>query len=205
MRAGKLLWDGLFVIRPLYDWTMRLAGHRHAMWAMGSISFIESSVFPVPPDALLMPMVLARRDRAWAIAAVCTIASVLGGAFGYMIGYFLWDAIGQQVMSLYGYTDKMEQFTALYNEWGFWIVAGAGFTPFPYKVITIASGVTHLDFAVFMIASAVSRGARFFLVAGLLWYFGPPIRTFIEKNLGILATAFFLLLLGGFVAVRYMV
>lgn len=205
MRAGKLLWGGLSVIRPLYDWTMRLAGHRHAMWAMGFISFIESSVFPVPPDALLMPMVLARRDRAWAIAAVCTIASVVGGAFGYMIGYFLWDAIGQQVMNLYGYTDKMDQFAALYNEWGFWIVAGAGFTPFPYKVITIASGVTHLDFAVFMIASIVSRGARFFLVAGLLWYFGPPIRTFIEKNLGILATAFFLLLLGGFVAVRYMV
>ena len=191
------------MIRPLYDWTMRLAGHRHAMWAMGFISFIESSIFPVPPDALMMPMVLARRDKAWQIAAVCTIASVIGGLFGYMIGYFLWDAIGQQVMDFYGYAAKMDEFAALYNEWGFWIVAGAGFTPFPYKVITIASGLTQLDLAVFMVASVVSRGARFFLVAGLLWYFGPPIRVFIERNLGLLATAFFALLLGGFAAVRY--
>ncbi|KJB95214.1 membrane protein YqaA with SNARE-associated domain [Skermanella aerolata] len=191
------------MIRPLYDWTMRLAGHRHAMWAMGFISFIESSIFPVPPDALMMPMVLARRDKAWRIATVCTLASVVGGLFGYMIGYFLWDTIGQQVMDFYGYAAKMEEFAALYNEWGFWIVAGAGFTPFPYKVITIASGVTHLDLAVFMVASVVSRGARFFLVAGLLWYFGPPIRVFIEKHLGLLASAFFALLLGGFAAVRY--
>jgi membrane protein YqaA with SNARE-associated domain len=182
---------------------MRLAGHRHAMWAMGFISFIESSIFPVPPDALMMPMVLARRDNAWRIASVCTIASVIGGLFGYMIGYFLWDVIGQQVMDFYGYAAKMDAFAALYNEWGFWIVAGAGFTPFPYKVITIASGLTQLDLAVFMVASVVSRGARFFLVAGLLWYFGPPIKVFIEKNLGLLATAFFLLLLGGFAAVRY--
>jgi membrane protein YqaA with SNARE-associated domain len=182
---------------------MRLAGHRHAMWAMGFISFIESSIFPVPPDALMMPMVLARRDKAWQIAAVCTIASVIGGLFGYMIGYFLWDAIGQQVMDFYGYAAKMDEFAALYNDWGFWIVAGAGFTPFPYKVITIASGLTQLDLAVFMVASVVSRGARFFLVAGLLWYFGPPIRVFIEKNLGLLASAFFALLLGGFAAVRY--
>ncbi|HYI70680.1 MAG TPA: YqaA family protein [Skermanella sp.] len=191
------------MIRPLYDWTMRLAGHRHAMWAMGFISFIESSIFPVPPDALMMPMVLARRDKAWRIATVCTLASVVGGLFGYMIGYFLWDAIGQQVMDFYGYAAKMEDFAALYNEWGFWIVAGAGFTPFPYKVITIASGLTHLDLAVFMAASVISRGARFFLVAGLLWYFGPPIRVFIEKHLGLLASAFFALLLGGFAAVRY--
>ena len=191
------------MIRPLYDWTMRLAGHRHAMWAMGFISFIESSIFPVPPDALMMPMVLARRDKAWRIATVCTLASVVGGLFGYMIGYFLWDAIGQQVMDFYGYAAKMDQFAALYNEWGFWIVAGAGFTPFPYKVITIASGLTQLDLAVFMAASVISRGARFFLVAGLLWYFGPPIRVFIEKHLGLLASAFFALLLGGFAAVRY--
>jgi membrane protein YqaA with SNARE-associated domain len=195
--------NGLPVIRPLYDWTMRLAGHRHAMWAMGFISFIESSIFPVPPDALMMPMVLARRDKAWRIATVCTLASVVGGLFGYMIGYFLWDVIGQQVMDFYGYASKMEDFAALYNEWGFWIVAGAGFTPFPYKVITIASGLTQLDLAVFMAASVISRGARFFLVAGLLWYFGPPIRVFIEKHLGLLATAFFALLLGGFAAVRY--
>ncbi len=191
------------MIRPLYDWTMRLAGHRHAMWAMGFISFIESSIFPVPPDALMMPMVLARRDKAWRIATVCTLASVVGGLFGYMIGYFLWDAIGQQVMDFYGYAAKMDEFAALYNEWGFWIVAGAGFTPFPYKVITIASGLTQLDLAVFMAASVISRGARFFLVAGLLWYFGPPIRVFIEKHLGLLASAFFALLLGGFAAVRY--
>jgi membrane protein YqaA with SNARE-associated domain len=193
------------MIRRLYDWTMRLAGHRHANWTLALVSFAESSFFPVPPDALLIPMVLANRAKAWWIATICTLASVLGGLAGYMIGYFLWETIGRGIVELYGYASQFEQFKNLYEEWGFWIVAGAGFTPFPYKVITIASGVAELSLAVFMIASVVSRGARFFLIAALLWRFGPPMRDFIERNLAWLATAFFALLLGGFVALRYVV
>lgn len=192
------------MLQRLYDWTMRLAAHPHALWALAMISFIESSVFPIPPDVLLIPMVLAARERAWVIAGVCTIASVLGGMAGYGIGYFLFVEIGQPVLEFYGYIDKFEEFQARYNEWGAWIVAGAGFTPFPYKVITITSGVTQLDFWVFNIASVLSRGARFFLVAGLLWYFGPPIRVFIEKNLGLLTVVFFALLFGGFLAAKYL-
>jgi membrane protein YqaA with SNARE-associated domain len=165
---------------------MRLAAHRHALWALAMISFIESSVFPIPPDILLIPMVLAARDQAFRIAAVCTVASVLGGLGGYGIGYFLYESIGQPLIAFYGYADKF-----------------SGLTPFPYKVITIASGVTALDPVVFTVASVVSRGIRFFLVAWLLWRFGAPIRVFIEKNLGILATVFFVLLLGSFVLVRY--
>ena len=191
------------MIRRLYDWTMSLAAHRQALWALAAISFIESSVFPIPPDIILIPMVLAAREQAWKFALVCTISSVLGGLAGYGIGFYLFDALGMPLLEFYGYGDKFSQFQSYYNEWGAWIVGGAGLTPFPYKVITIASGVTALDPVVFSIASILSRGARFFLVAGLLWYFGEPIRIFIEAHLGKLATAFFVLLLGGFVAIKY--
>ncbi len=192
------------ILRRLYDWALARAGSKHALPSLFGISFIESSVFPIPPDVLILPMVLARRDRAWIIATVATVGSVLGGLAGYAIGYFFFEAIGEQILAFYGYLSKFKEFTAYYNEWGAWIVAGAGFTPFPYKVITIASGVTKLDFAVFMIASLVSRGARFFLLAGLLWWFGPPIRRFVEAYLPQLTLLFFLLLVGGFVALKYL-
>jgi membrane protein YqaA with SNARE-associated domain len=182
---------------------MALAAHRHALLALAAVSFIESSVFPIPPDVLLIPMVLAARDRAWLIATVCTVASVVGGMFGYAIGYFLFEQIGRPIVEFYGYEDQFGEFTRLYNEWGMWIVAGAGFTPFPYKVVTIASGVTHLDLMTFTIASVVSRGARFFLVAALLWRFGPPMKAFIENNLAALSVAFFAMLFGGFLAAKY--
>lgn len=188
----------------LYDRTMALAGHRHALWALAIVAFIESSIFPVPPDVLIIPMVLATRERAWQIAAVATAASVTGGLLGYAIGAGLFEAVGRPLIEFYGYAESFQAFRARYNDWGAWIVAGAGFTPFPYKVITIASGVVHLDPVVFVVASALSRGARFFLVAGLLWWFGPPIRGFIEKNLPLLAALFFLALFGGFLAVRYL-
>ncbi len=191
------------MLRRLYDWAMDLAGHRHALWALAAVAFIESSVFPVPPDILLIPMVLAARERAWRIAAVTTVASVVGGGLGYLIGAALFETVGRPLLEFYGQMESFQEFQALYNEWGAWIVAGAGFTPFPYKVITIASGVADLDPVVFMAASAVSRGARFFLVAALLWKFGPPIRTFLEKHLPLLAGLFFVLLFGGFLAIRY--
>ena len=192
------------MLRRLYDWTMGLAGHRHALPALALVSFIESSLFPVPPDILIIPMVLAARSRAWRIAVVATVASVLGGLLGYAIGAGLYETVGRPVLDFYGYAEKFEGFRDAYNEWGAWIVAGAGFTPFPYKVITIASGVTGLDLVVFMLASLISRGARFFLLAALLWYFGPPIRRFIEANLPLLATLFFILLFGGFLVARYL-
>ena len=192
------------MLRGLYDWTMGLAAHRHAMWALALVAFVESSVFPIPPDVLIIPMVLAARDKAFRIALVATVASVLGGALGYLIGYLLYDSLGQPILEFYGYAEKFEEFQARYNEWGAWIVAMAGMTPFPYKVITIASGVTALDPMVFAVASLLSRAARFFLVAGLLWYFGEPIRRFIEARLGLLTVVFFLLLFGGFVVARYL-
>jgi membrane protein YqaA with SNARE-associated domain len=169
------------------------------------VSFAESSVFPIPPDVLLIPMVLADRAKAWLIATVCTIGSVLGGLAGYAIGYFLFETVGQPVLELYGYMDKFAHVREVFREWGFWFVFTAGFTPIPYKVITIASGVMTLNPVVFLIASAVSRGGRFFMASALLWYFGPPIRRFIEGNLRLLSVVFVVLLFGGFVAIRYVV
>lgn len=189
------------MLRGLYEWTMDLAAHRHARWGLALVAFVESSVFPIPPDVALIPMILARRDQAWAYALICTIASVIGGAFGYAIGYFLYDTLGLSILNFYGYTQAFESFAARYNEWGIWIVLIAGFTPFPYKVITIASGVTGLSFPVFMLASLVSRGARFFIVAGLLYWFGAPIKSFIEKYFGILSIVFMVLLIGGFLLI----
>ncbi|HEX6103631.1 MAG TPA: YqaA family protein [Alphaproteobacteria bacterium] len=192
------------MFQRLYDRTMSLASHRHAMRVLAVISFAESSFFPIPPDAMLIPMVLAHRDRAWAMAAVCTIASVLGGILGYVIGYFLFEAVGRPILDFYGYQDEFQRFADAYNEWGLWIILIKGLTPIPYKLVTIASGVAHFDPTVFILASIATRGARFFLVAALLRRFGPPIRTFVEKNLTAVATAALLLIVGGFVAVKYL-
>ncbi len=192
------------MLRSVYDWTMNFAAHRNALWALFIISFIESSVFPIPPDILLIPMILASREKAWKIALVCTIGSVLGGIAGYGIGFFLFEQFGRPLLEFYGKAGKFTEFQEMYNAWGAWVVAMAGLTPFPYKVITIASGVTALNLGTFIIASVVSRGIRFFLEAWLLWYFGDPIRDFVEKYLGILVTGGFAVLLGGFVAVKFL-
>ena len=191
------------MLKRLYDWTMDFAAHPHALWALFAVSFIESSFFPIPPDILIIPMVLAAREKAWKIAAVATVGSVLGGLAGYGIGYFLYESVGRPVLDFYGYGAKFATFQEMYNEWGAWIVAGAGLTPFPYKVITIASGVTALDITTFTLASVGSRGLRFFIEAALLWRFGSPIRDFIEKYLGWLVTVGFVVLLGGFVAIKF--
>jgi membrane protein YqaA with SNARE-associated domain len=190
------------MLRPLYDWTLRLAAHRNAAWALGGVSFVESSFFPIPPDTLLIPMVLAKRAKAWAYATICTVTSVLGGVAGYLIGYFLFDVIGEPLLAFYGYGGKFQDFAARYNEWGAWIVFIAGVTPFPYKVITIASGVTHLNIFVFILASIAARAARFYAVAGLLYLYGPAVRNLIERRLGLIATLAVALLLGGFLLIR---
>lgn len=191
------------MLRRLYDWTMSLAAHRQAPRALAGVSFAESSFFPIPPDILLIPMVIAERHRAWLFATICTVASVLGGLLGWVIGAFLFEQVAQPILQVYGYADKFAEFAARYNEWGAWIVFIAGLTPFPYKVITIASGATGLSLPIFIVASILSRGLRFFAVAGLLYWLGPPIRDFIERRLGLVFTAFVVLLLGGFVVARY--
>lgn len=192
------------MIRSLYDRTMRLAGHRHAMPALAVVSFVESSFFPIPPDALMIPMILARPARAWLVALVALVASVLGGLLGYAIGAFAFNEIGQPILASLGKADAMAEFSTRFNDFGFWAVLIAGVTPFPYKVITIMSGWTGMPIATFVLTSILARGLRFFIVAGLLWKFGAPVRDFIERRLGLLFTLFIGLLLGGFLLVRYL-
>lgn len=190
------------MLRRLYDWTLSWAAHPRALWVLAIISFVESSVFPIPPDILLIPMVIAAPSRAWLIAGVCTVASVLGGLLGYAIGFFAWEALGQPILTALGKAENFDVFSAQYNEWGAWAVLFAGVTPFPYKVITIMSGFTQLSLPVFIFASIIARGLRFFIVAGLLWKFGAPMRTFVEQRLGLMFTIFCVLLIGSFAALR---
>jgi membrane protein YqaA with SNARE-associated domain len=191
------------MLRRLYDWTMSLAAGRHAPTALAAVSFAESSFFPIPPDVMLIPMVVARRGRAWRFATICTIASVVGGVFGYLIGAVLFDPVARPILELYGYAEEFAEFQQVFNHWGLLIVFIAGFTPFPYKVITIASGLVGVALLPFIAASIVSRAARFFIVAGLLYAFGPPIKEFIEKRLGLMTVLFTALLVGGFIAVKF--
>lgn len=193
------------MLRGLYDWTMRMAAHERAPLALFSIAFIESSFFPIPPHAMLVPMILADRTKAWRFATITTVASVLGGVAGYCIGYFLYESVGRRLLEFYGYAEKFATFAGWYNEYGAWIVYIGGVTPFPYKVITIASGVTQLDFIVFTVASILARATVFFGIAALLHWFGPPIRAFIEQRLGLVATVFTVLLFAGFAAVKLFV
>ena len=191
------------MLRRLYDWIMALAESPKALWAMAAVSFTESSFFPIPPDPMLVPMVLANRRRAFLIATVCTIASVLGGIVGYYIGHsFEW--LAQWIISIYAKPDSMANLQAWYAEYGLWVILVKGLTPIPYKLVTIWSGLMGFDLKVFIAASVVTRGARFFLVATLLYFFGEPIRAFIEKRLTLVTTLFFVVLVGGFVALRYL-
>jgi len=192
------------MLNRLYDRTLALADHPRAMWALALVAFIESSVFPIPPDVLMIPMILARPNRAWAIAGVALIASVLGGLLGYAIGAFAYEGIGQPILAAMGKGDAMEQFNARFNDFGFWAVLAAGVTPFPYKVITIMSGWTGMPILTFVATSILARALRFFVLAGLLRTFGAPIRTFIESRLNLLFTVFVVLLVGGFLLVKYL-
>ncbi|MEX2517776.1 MAG: YqaA family protein [Paracoccaceae bacterium] len=192
------------MLRRLYDWTIAFAESPHAIWALAIVSFIESSVFPIPPHALLIPMVIAR-PASWAkFAFVCSVASVLGGVLGYALGSFAFDSIGGPVLEFYGYAERFDLFAARYNEYGAWAVLFAGLTPFPFKIITILSGATALNFPIFLLASVIARFAIFFAIAALLWKIGPPIRVFIEKRLGLITTIFMILLFGGFAAAKYL-
>ena len=192
------------MLRPLYDWTMRLAEHPRALWVLAIISFVESSIFPIPPDVLMIPLILAAPHRAWLIALVATVSSVLGGIAGYAIGALAFEQLGQPILEALGKGEAAEAFNTRFNDFSFWAVLGAGITPFPYKVITIMSGWTGMPLATFIVTSIIARGLRFFIVAALLWKFGAPVRDFIERRLGLVFTAFFALLIGGFLVLWYL-
>ena len=192
------------MLKRLYDWLIRLASGPHAMLALAAVSFAESSFFPLPPDILLIPMALAQPRRAWWIATVCTLASVAGGFLGYAIGYYLFDAIGRPVLEFYGAMGRYEALKQAFDDYGAWIIIIKGMTPIPYKLVTIASGVAHFDLATFAIASLISRSLRFYLLAALLWAFGDTIRDFIERRLMLVTSTFIVVLVGGFVILRYL-
>lgn len=191
------------MLRRLYAWVMLQAEHPRAMWILQVITFLESSIFPIPPDPLMIPLMLARRQQAFRIAAICTVVSVIGGFAGYAIGMFLWETVGLWVFQTYNLMDKFEATKAGFDEYGAWIIIAKGMTPIPYKLLTIAAGVFKFNLLTFTIASVVSRGIRFFLLATLLYFYGPPIREFIEKRLEILTLGFMVLLVGGFLLFKY--
>jgi membrane protein YqaA with SNARE-associated domain len=192
------------MLKRLYEWTLEKAGHRHAERWLGAISFMESSFFPIPPDIMLIPMCLAKPERAFRYALICTIASVLGALLGYAIGYFLFETVGQAILGFYGLTESFETFRQQFLEQSWVIVLLAGFTPLPFKVITIAAGVTAMPLYVLIFAAVIARSARFFLVAALLWKFGEPMKRIIDRHFGLLTTLAGILLVGGFIAVRYL-
>jgi membrane protein YqaA with SNARE-associated domain len=193
------------MLRRLYDWCIAAAGKPHASWIMGAVSFVESSVFPVPPDVMLIPLSLARPDRAYFYATLCTVTSVAGGVLGYVIGAYLYDSVGLWLMQIYGYGDKIEAFREAYAEWGAWIIVLKGMTPIPYKIVTIASGFAAYPILPFILLSFIARGMRFYLVAFLLHRYGPRAREIIEKRLGFWTTVGALVVIVGFVVAVFLV
>lgn len=185
------------MLQKTYDWMMEKAAHRHAVWWLAAISFIESSIFPIPPDLMLIPMVLAAPTRWFRLALICTISSVIGGYLGYAIGYYFMDSVGAAILAAFHLTEKFAAFKPLVDEYGVWVIIVKGATPIPYKLITIAAGAFHFDLAHFTFASIIARGMRFFLVAVLLWQFGPPIRHFVETRLKLVTTALVVLMVAG--------
>lgn len=192
------------MLQRLYARVLALAASRHAPWWLAAVAFAESSFFPVPPDVLLIPMALARPQRAWRLALICTVASVIGGAFGYLIGYALFDQLARPLLHAYHYDAAFGRFQETYARWGLWVILVKGLTPIPYKIVTIASGAARFNFLVFMAASAVTRGLRFFLVAALIRRFGPPVRDFIERRLTLVMSAVAVGIVGGFLVLRFL-
>ena len=192
------------LLRKLYDWALEKSKDPKAPWFLAIISFAESSFFPIPPDIILIPMVLANRIKAWTYATICTVSSVLGGVLGYFIGFFFYNSIGIMIVQYYSLENLFSSFESSYNDYGILIVLGAGFTPFPFKFITIASGLFSLNLPLFISVAFFARGLRFFLVAGLLKFFGNFIKNLIDRYFNIIATLFFLLLIGSFILIKYL-
>ncbi|MBF0624519.1 MAG: DedA family protein [Magnetococcales bacterium] len=190
------------MLRRLYDWAMAKAGHRHAEAWLAAVSFIESSVFPIPPDVMLIPMVLATPGKWFRLALICTLSSVVGGYLGYAIGYFFMDTLGWVILEIFHLTERFHAFKPLVDEYGVWVIIVKGATPIPYKLITISAGAFQFDLLQFTFASFIARAMRFFLVAVLLWQFGPAIREFVEGRLKLVMTAAVLLFLAGFAVLK---
>jgi membrane protein YqaA with SNARE-associated domain len=190
------------MLKRFYARVMALAASRHAAWWLALIAFAEASFFPIPPDALLLPMALARPRSAWRYAMICTAASVAGGALGYVIGFTVFDQIARPILGVYGYADAYAAFQAKFQEYGLWIVLVKGLTPIPYKIVTIAAGAARFDFPLFMLASLLTRGARFFLLATLLHFYGDAVRDFIERRLTLVTSAVAVGIVGGFLALK---
>ena len=189
-------------LRSLYNWTLRKAEHKYSSWILSVISFTESSFFPIPPDIILIPMIIAKRAKAWVYAFICTFSSVLGGVAGYAIGYFFYNSIGVLIIDAYHLSNSFNTFESYYNEYGILIVLGAGFTPFPFKFITIASGVFNLNILLFILTAIIARGLRFYLLAGLLFIFGEIIKILIAKYFNLLAILFFIVLVGSVLLIK---
>jgi membrane protein YqaA with SNARE-associated domain len=191
------------MIERLYRWILALAASKNAEGALAAVAFAESSFFPLPPDLMLIPMVIARPDRAWRIAAICTVSSVLGGLLGYAIGAVLYDTVGQWLIGIYGLQNKATEFNALYAEYGLWVILIKGLTPIPFKLVTIVSGIAHFNLGVFVAACVVTRGVRFFVVAALLRKFGAPIQAFIERRLTLVFLVVLACIVGGYALIKY--
>jgi len=185
-------------IRSIYNWTLRQAEGPYAAYVLFAVAFAESSFFPIPPDVLLVPMALARREKAWRYALICTVGSVIGGLLGYTIGAFLYDTVGQWIITTYHMQDAFQRFHDEFNKWGVVIILAKGLTPIPFKLVTIASGVAALPIVPFVLAAIATRAVRFYLVAGLVRHFGEPIRTFVEKYLNWVALGILVLIIFGF-------
>jgi membrane protein YqaA with SNARE-associated domain len=192
------------MLRRLYDWVLHWAETPYGTWALFLLAFCESSFFPIPPDVLLIALAVAIPKKSFKYALVCSAGSVLGGCLGYLIGWQFMAGIGEKIIAFYGLTQKIEYIKDLYINYDAWAIGIAGFTPIPYKVFTISAGAFNINFPVFIIASTISRSARFFLVGSLIYIFGPRIQTFIDKYFNILAVAFIVLLVAGFVIIKYL-
>ena len=192
------------MLRRLYDWVLHWAATPYGTWALFLLAFAESSFFPIPPDVLLIAMCVARPERSFKYALVCSLGSVLGGCLGYLIGWQFMAAVGSRIVEFYGLTDKVDYIETLYRTYDAWAVGIAGFTPIPYKVFTIAAGMFKINFSVFVLASMASRSARFFIVGGLIYLFGPRIQRFIDRYFDLLAVTFTVLLVGSFILIKYL-
>ena len=190
--------------RNLYDWTLRQSSKKFAPWFLAFISFVESSFFPIPPDIILIPMIIAKRTKAFIYASICTISSVIGGLFGYLIGFIFFNSIGIILVNFYGMSEYIENLKEYYNNYGVWFVLVAGFTPVPFKIITIASGLFQLNLFIFILCSFFARGLRFYLISGLLYLYGEAIKYFIEKYFNYLTIIFFIVFLGGILFLKYL-
>ncbi len=191
------------IIKRLYNWTLSWADSKWGAVALFIMAFAESSFFPIPPDILLIALCLGRTKKAFNYALICTLGSVLGAAGGYALGFYVWQGVsGWFIPSIFS-QESFDAVAATYQEWNFWAVFTAGFTPIPYKIFTIAAGVCNINLVMFIVASIVSRGMRFFLIGWLIWKFGAPIKTFIDKYFNLLAVAFTVLLIGSFVLIKY--